>query len=161
MKHTISLAVMLAVLWWLLSGFAKPLLLSFGVISVAFTLWLSHRMDVIDRESHPIHMSAALVRFWFKLTVEIIKSNVQVVVAVLSPRKDAIQPHFLQIQLHQTSALGKVILANSLTLTPGTVSVDLDGDQLLVHALTRAAGQGVRDGHLDTLVPADVEEVRQ
>jgi multicomponent Na+:H+ antiporter subunit E len=161
MKHTISLAIMLAALWWLLSGYAKPLLLGFGVASVAFTVWLSNRMDVIDRESHPIHMSIALVRFWITLTGEIVRSNLEVIAAVLSPRKDAIAPHFLRVRLHQSSALGKVILANSITLTPGTVSVDLEGDQLLVHALTRSSGQAVREGQLDMLVPTDVEDQRR
>ena len=157
MKHTISLAALLAILWWVLSGYAKPLLLGFGVLSIGFTVWLSHRMDVIDRESHPIHMSVGLVRFWIRLIGEIVMSNVQVVQAVLSPRKDAIQPHFLRVRMHQSSPLGKVVLANSITLTPGTVSVDLEGDELLVHALTLASGQAVREGQLDMLVPQDVE----
>lgn len=158
MKHTISLALLLAILWWVLSGYAKPLLLAFGVVSIALTLWLSRRMDVIDHESHPIHLSLALLRFWVRLTVEIIKSNLQVIVAILKPGKAAIQPHFLTVRMQQRSALGRVILANAITLTPGTVSVDLRGEELLVHALTRASGQGVRDGDLDRLVPADVEE---
>jgi multicomponent Na+:H+ antiporter subunit E len=59
--------------------------------------------------------------------------------------------------MHQSSPLGKVVLANSITLTPGTVSVDLEGDELLVHALTLASGQAVREGQLDMLVPKDVE----
>lgn len=158
MKHTISLALLLAILWWVLSGYAKPLLLAFGVVSIALTLWLSRRMDVIDRESHPIHLSLALLRFWLRLTVEIIKSNLQVIGAILKPGRAAIQPHFLTVRMQQRSALGRVILANAITLTPGTVSVDLRGDELLVHALTQGSGQGVRDGDLDRLVPPDVEE---
>ncbi len=161
MKHTISLGLMLAALWWVLSGFAQPLLLGFGAFSVVFTLWLARRMDAIDRESHPIHLSFGLLRFWARLIVEIVVSNLQVLSAILSPRANALQPHFLRVRVRQTSDLGKVILANSITLTPGTVSIALNGDELLVHALTRASGQGVRDGQLDLLVPADVEEVAQ
>lgn len=161
MKHTISLGLMLGILWWVLSGYAKPLLLGFGVFSVAFTLWLARRMDAIDHESHPIHLSFGLLKFWGRLIVEIVVSNVQVLGAILSPRADAIQPHFLRVRVRQTTDLGKVILANAITLTPGTVSVALEGDELLVHALTRASGQAVRDGQLDLLVPTDVEEVIQ
>ena len=157
MKRTISLALLLALLWWVLSGYAKPLLLGFGVISIALTLWLSRRMDIIDRESHPMHLSLALLRFWGQLLLEIVKSNLQVAKAIVSGRS-AIQPHFLRVQMQQSSALGKVILANAITLTPGTVTVDLEGEELLVHALTRGSGQGVRDGELDRLVPTDVED---
>jgi multicomponent Na+:H+ antiporter subunit E len=160
MKHTISLGLLLGILWWVLSGFAKPLLLALGTFSVLFTLWLARRMDAIDHESHPIHMSFGLLRFWARLVVEIVVSNLQVLGAILSPRQNAIQPHFLRVRVRQTSDLGKVILANSITLTPGTVSVALIGDELLVHALTRASGQAVRDGQLDLLVPSDVEEVQ-
>jgi multicomponent Na+:H+ antiporter subunit E len=105
-------------------------------------------------------MSFGLLRFWARLVVEIVVSNLQVLGAILSPRQNAIQPHFLRVRVRQTSDLGKVILANSITLTPGTVSVALIGDELLVHALTRASGQAVRDGQLDLLVPSDVEEVQ-
>lgn len=160
MKHTISLGLMLGALWWVLSGYAQPLLLGFGAFSVVFTLWLARRMDAIDHESHPIHMSLALLSFWFRLIVEIVASNVQVVRAILSPRANAIQPHFLRVRVRQQSDLGKAILANAITLTPGTVSVLLQDDELLVHALTRESGQGVLDGQLDLLVPADVEEVQ-
>ncbi len=159
MKHTISLGLLLCLLWWILSGFAKPLLFSLGAISVVFTLWLAHRMDVIDHESHPIHLSWRLVAYWGRLVREIVVSNLQVLGVILSPRSNKIEPHFLEVRIHQPSALGKVILANSITLTPGTVSVDLDDDRLLVHALTRETGQAVREGQLDAMVPGDVEEV--
>lgn len=158
MKHTISLAVLLSALWWVLSGYAKPLLLGLGVCSVGFTLWLARRMDVIDHESHPIHISWQLARFWIRLLREIAVSNLQVVAAILSPGRHPIQPHFLRVRTRQQSALGQVLLANSITLTPGTVTVRQEGDELLVHALTAASAQGVREGQLDGMIPADVEE---
>lgn len=157
MKRVLSLAVFLAALWWLLSGQTSPLLLGFGAASVLGTVWLARRMDLIDRESHPIHLSGALLRYWVRLGREIFVSNVDVVRAILSPRL-RIEPHFLRVRTTQPTALGRVVLANSITLTPGTVTVDLHGDELLVHALTRASGQAVQDGVLDRLVPRDVEE---
>jgi multicomponent Na+:H+ antiporter subunit E len=159
MKHTISLSLFLATLWWLLSGYPKPILLGLGVFSVAFTVWLAHRMDVIDQESHPIHLSRQLVIFWVRLFVEIVVSNLQVVAAILSPRRDSIQPHFLQVRSRQTTALGQVLLANSITLTPGTVTVGMDEGELLVHALSTASGAAVAEGQLDAMIPLDIEEV--
>jgi multicomponent Na+:H+ antiporter subunit E len=157
MKRVVSLAVFLGALWWLLSGQTKPLLLGFGVLSVALVAWLSRRMGLVDQESHPVHLSGALVRFWGKLIREITVSNIEVVRAILSPRLP-IQLHFLRVRTRQTTDLGKVILANSITLTPGTVTVDLRGDELLVHALTEASGRAVEEGHLDRAVPIDCEE---
>ena len=157
MKLTLSFTLLLALLWWLLSGYEQPLLLGLGAFSVTFTVLLSRRMRLIDEESHPIHISLGLLRFWLLLSIEMVISNVQVITSVLSPSKLNIQPHFLRVRLSQKSNLGKVILANAITLTPGTVSVCLEGDDLLVHALTRASGQAVLDGQLDRLVPSGIK----
>jgi multicomponent Na+:H+ antiporter subunit E len=156
MKRVVSLAVLLGALWWLLSGQTKPLLLGFGVLSVALVVWLSRRMEVVDHESHPVHLSAPLTRFWAMLIREITVSNIDVVRAILSPGPP-IQPHFLRVRTRQTTDLGKVILANSITLTPGTVTVDIRGDELLVHALTESSGRAVEEGQLDRAVPLDCE----
>jgi len=157
MKRALSLAVFLGALWWLLSGQTKPLLLGFGVASIALVVWFSRRLEVVDHESHPVHLSARLARFWAVLLREITVSNIDVVRAILSPRLP-IQPHFLRVRTRQTTDLGKVILANSITLTPGTVTVDVQGDVLLVHALTESSGQAVAEGQLDRAVPLDCEE---
>jgi multicomponent Na+:H+ antiporter subunit E len=101
-------------------------------------------------------MSGPLARFWAVLLREITVSNVDVVRAILSPRLP-IQPHFLRVRTRQSTDLGKVILANSITLTPGTVTVDVQGDELLIHALTEASGRAVEEGQLDRAVPLDCE----
>ncbi|MCB1601442.1 MAG: Na+/H+ antiporter subunit E [Lysobacterales bacterium] len=159
MKHTISLSLLLATLWWVLSGYPKPILLGLGLFSVAFTVWLANRMDVIDRESHPVHLSRQLLVFWARLFVEIVVSNLQVVASILSPRRNNIQPHFLRVRSRQNTALGQVLLANSITLTPGTVTVGLDNGELLVHALSTASGAAVVEGQLDAMIPPDLEEI--
>ncbi len=156
MKHTISLTLFLGLLWWVLSGYPKPLLLSFGVVTVGFAVWLAHRLDVIDHESHPIHFSWPLLRFWSRLIVEIVRSSGQVIGQILRGR-DAIEPKFLTVQVQQTSALGRVILGNAITLTPGTVTVLTNGHEFVIHALSKESAQGVVDGELDALIPPDVE----
>jgi len=93
MKRSFSLAAFLALLWWVLSGQTAPLLLAFGLASVLVTVWLARRMEIVDHESHPVHLSAALSRYWLKLMREIVVSNVDVVRAILAPRL-AIEPHF-------------------------------------------------------------------
>ena len=91
--------------------------------------------------------------------VEIVVSNLQVVASILSPRRNNIQPHFLRVRSRQNTALGQVLLANSITLTPGTVTVGLDNGELLVHALSTASGAAVVEGQLDAMIPPDLEEI--
>jgi len=158
-KHTLSLALFLAALWWVLSGFTKPLLLGLGVVSVLFTVWLSWRMRVIDAESHPLHLTWPLIRYWVFLTKEIVISNAQVVCLILSPSAK-IKPHFVKVVTHQNTDLGRTILANSITLTPGTVTVLISDQDLLVHALTKASAQAVIDEQLDVRVPGALEVER-
>ena len=155
-KHTISLTLFLGLLWWVLSGYPKPLLLSFGAVTVVFAVWLAHRLDVIDHESHPIHFSWPLLRFWSRLLVEIARSSGQVLSQILrgSP---SIEPKFLTVEVSQRSALGRVILGNAITLTPGTVTVLTNGREFVVHALSKESAQSVVEGELDALIPQDVE----
>ncbi len=157
MKHLISLFVTLAATWWLLSGHTSGLLLGLGLASVLLTLWICERMDVIDHESHPVHVSLGLVRFWIYLAWEIVVSNVQLVRIILSPRPP-IDPSVITVPTRQVCDLGKVVLGNAITLTPGTVTLDVGGGQIVVHALTPATAADVKNGVMDQRVPLDIEE---
>jgi multicomponent Na+:H+ antiporter subunit E len=157
MKLPLSLLVLLAACWWLLSGHATGLLLGLGAASVLFTLWLSMRMDVIDRESHPVHMSLRLVHFWALLLRDIVISNLQVMRLILSPRT-ALSPEVVRVPMRHTSDLAQVVLANAITLTPGTVTMEIEDGRLVVHALTRATADDIRAGTMERRVPSDVED---
>ena len=152
MKHTLSLIVLLGLLWWVLSGYTKPLLLSLGVASVLLTVFIARRMDVVDEESHPLELSPRLIPYWGRLIKEIAVSNIQVIKLILSPKPD-IDPSIFTVTTDQKSDLSKVVLGNSITLTPGTVTLDIRGDQIEVHALTREAAEDVLAGSLDKRVP--------
>lgn len=135
MKHCLSLAFVLMVLWLGNSGYYSPLLLSLGALSVVFAVWVSHRMDVIDHESQPLHLSGHILFFYCWLVVKIILSNIDVVKRIWLGNK-SISPCVARLPLSQETDMGKVIYANSITLTPGTVSMDIGGGTVLVHALT-------------------------
>ena len=153
LMHLITLAIGLTVLWFLLSGYFIPLTLALGVISVLFVLWLAHRMDVIDHESHPIHMTAKGIGYYFWLLWEIIKSNFNVTIAILSgPR--SVTPSLFKVQASQTSDVGKVTYANSITLTPGTVAILVEDNKFTVHSLTSAAKEGLQSGEMDRKITA-------
>ena len=157
-KHTISLAAFLYILWFGLSGHSEPLLLSLGIASVVFTVYLAHRMDVIDHESHPIHHLFGLLRFWPYLTVQVIKSNIDVIGRILRPGR-SISPQMVDLPLPQRSDLGRVIYANSITLTPGTVSVHLGKDTIMVHALSKQGADELGRGEMASRVPDDMEDI--
>ncbi len=151
MVHAISLALVLFALWLLLSGHYVPLLIGLGALSVLLVVTIALRMDVVDREGHPIHLSPKALLYWPWLGWEIVKANLDVARRILDPRLP-ISPIVIRLKTTQKSDLGRVIYANSITLTPGTVSIDIDGEHIEVHALTREAAQALRTGDMDRRV---------
>jgi multicomponent Na+:H+ antiporter subunit E len=152
--RTASLGVFLALLWLLLSGhFSEPLLLALGAASVLLVVFIALRKEVTDPEGHPIHMILRLLVYWPWLVKEIVVANVDVAKAILrSPM--AIDPTVFTVRGTQKSELARVIYANSITLTPGTVTVDLEEDLLTIHALTKAGLEGVESGQMNRRVTA-------
>ena len=153
MLHAISLGLVLFGTWLLLSGYFEPLLLSFGVASCLTVVWIAHRMDMVDREGHPIHLGLRMIGYWLWLIGEIVKSNFDVAKRIIDP-KLPIQPNMFWTKASQHSDLGQVIYANSITLTPGTVSVRVTGGRILVHALTAESAASVEQGDMDRRVAA-------
>ena len=148
-----SLAGVLFGLWLLLSGHFEPLLLGFGIASCLLVVAIAHRMDVVDHEGHPIHIGHRALLYWPWLLLEIAKSNVEVARLILHPRMP-ISPVLVQVPAGQKTDLGQVIYANSITLTPGTVSVELEEGKILVHALTAAGATALEAGEMERRVAA-------
>lgn len=154
LKRTLILTAFLAGLWLVLSGYLKGLLLLFGLASIALVALIASRMDVVDDEGHPYHLQPfRVLHYWGWLLIEIIKSNLDVSKRILLPSMP-ITPVLLWVHATQPSELGQVIYANSITLTPGTVSVDLKDDYIEVHALTRETADALRTGEMDRQVTA-------
>lgn len=151
MLHAISLGLVLFSTWLLLSGYFEPLLLSFGVLSCGLVLVVVHRMDVVDHEGHPVHLGWRILPYWFWLMIEIIKANIAVAKLILDP-KLPISPVMVSVPTSQHTELGQVIFANSITLTPGTVSIRVGEKQILVHAVTRELADDLLGGAMDRQV---------
>jgi len=152
-RYRLSLFVMLAAVWLLLSGHYTPLLLVFGALSCAFVTYLAQRFDVVDHESHPLHMWWRLPGYWVWLLVEIIKSNIDVGRCIIHPSLP-IDPRLFEVDASQKTDLGLVVFANSITLTPGTISVDVRKDKILVHALSAEGAENLRRGTMNSKVTA-------
>ena len=153
MLHAISLGLVIFATWLLLSGFFEPLLLAFGVASCLTVVWIAQRMDLVDREGHPIHLGVRMVGYWLWLAVEIVKANIDVAKCIVDP-KLPIRPNLFWTKASQHSELGQVIYANSITLTPGTIAMRVTGGKILVHALTAESAAGVETGDMDRRVSA-------
>ena len=157
MKHAVSLTLTLFILWLLLSGQYSMLLISLGLVSSVLTVVLALRMDVIDHESHPLHLRRQLPRYWVFLSREVILANLDVVRRILTPGK-SFSPQLRQLPLPQKTALGQVIYANSITLTPGTVTVQLGTDSIRIHALSREAADDLQTGRMAQAIPDNLED---
>lgn len=134
-RYAIS-GLALAGLWLLLSGyFHDPLLLSFGAASVVLCIFLSHRARVLDEEGAPVAMLPRVFGYWLWLLVEIAKANIAVARQALAvtPR---LSPRIVRVPTTQKTNAGRTVFANSITLTPGTVSIDVGEGEIVVHALT-------------------------
>lgn len=151
--HSVSLGLVLSALWLLLSGHYTAFIMGLGVVSVVLVVLVANRMDVIDHEGHPIHLSWRSVKFWPWLFWEIVKANWDVAKVILQA-KMPISPTVLCLEGTQKSELGNVIFANSITLTPGTVTISLESGEFMVHALTREAAEGLGTGDMDDRVTA-------
>ena len=126
-------------------------MLSLGVTSIAFVVYIAHRMDVVDHESQPVHLTLKIPAYYTWLIKEIIRSNLVVVKHIWLGNK-SISPVFATITASQKTEIGKVIYANSITLTPGTVSVNLEGDRIMVHALLQESIKDLESGEMDRRV---------
>lgn len=151
MKYAAGLTVVLAAVWLLWSGHYDPLLLSFGAVSLALVLVLALRMRIVDEEGAPIHLPGRFIVYFPWLVVEIVKANVDVALRIARPGLP-IRPRVIKVRASQRTDLGRAIYANSITLTPGTVTIETDGDELTIHALTREAAEGVIAGDMDRRV---------
>lgn len=148
--HAVILMAVLSAVWLSWSGHFEPLTLGLGAGSVAFVVWLSHHMKVVDSESVPVGL------LYFRLATylpwlgwEIAKANLDVARRILSLGAPPISPRLIQVPASQESEIVQVVYANSITLTPGTVSIDLRGGKVLVHALHADAAAGVETGEMD------------
>ena len=151
MKRIFYLTATLATFWLLLSGHYTPFVLSCGAISIALTVFIAVRMDVVDDEAQPIHLTAKILLYWLWLTKEVVLANIDVCRRIWSPRLD-ISPTLICIDASQKTPLGIMLYANSITVTPGTVCVNVDGNKLEVHALTWSAAQDLLSGEMDRRV---------
>jgi multicomponent Na+:H+ antiporter subunit E len=151
MLRLASLLVALYAFWILMSGYFTAFLLSAGFGSALAVAWLARRMYALDHEGHPIHFTPKAVMYWPWLMKEIWKAGIDVSRIILDPRLP-ISPTLVRFKPGQETTVGLVTHANSITLTPGTITVQAGRDEFLVHGLTRQGAEGCVDSEMDRRV---------
>ena len=137
MVRTLVTAGLLAVVWVAWSWHFDPLIVGCGVASVILTVFLARRLGVMDEETVPFELAARLLLYIPWLVWEVLKANLQTAHLILHPMMP-VRPHLIRLPADQRTALGRVIYANTITITPGTISLDLHDGVILVHCLDDA-----------------------
>mgnify|MGYP001580411483 FL=1 len=133
--------------WVLWSGYLSPLLLGLGAFSCVLTVWIVRRMGYFDDEMFAFHYDWRLLGFWAWLGGEVVKSSIEVARIVLR-RKIEVEPTVVNIDGSGLGPVDLVVLGNSITLTPGTLTLDVYEGQLRVHALTREGADALKSGEM-------------
>jgi multicomponent Na+:H+ antiporter subunit E len=118
--------------WLALSGSLAPLPLTLGVVSSAAVAWANRDLEMV---SLAVRVSPRFLAYIPWLLKEIVVANLQVARLVLDPRLP-IDPVIVRFETRLATDLGRTTFANSITLTPGTVTVDVEEREFVVHALT-------------------------
>ena len=149
--HVLALFTVLLGIWVLLSGQFTWMLFGSGVVCSIFVTYIAFRKRIADREGQPVHIITIALLYWPWLLYQIFIANIDVAYRVWHPRLP-ISPRLFKAPLKTKSDLGAVIYANSITLTPGTVTVDVNKRSLLVHALSADSQDSVLDDNMQTRV---------
>jgi multicomponent Na+:H+ antiporter subunit E len=155
MRFIVTTLIMFA-FWFLLSGFTDAFHLVTGTLSSLFVAWISSDLFL----GKDFKLGKALA--WFGrflvylpwLLMEIVKANLDLVYRTLHPSMP-IDPLVITIKPAIKTDVNKTLLANSITLTPGTVTMDVtDEGEFIVHAISKEAAQSLLDGDMSNKVIA-------
>lgn len=144
----IKFGIILCLYWLLLSGHTGLLLLSLGLFSVLLVLWLIRRMDRSDQASAKMIFSFGFLRYLVWLMWQVLLSNIDVARRIWDPEMP-IKPATERIKVSLKTPLLKTIYANSITLTPGTVTMEVGDDYFVVHALHAESIEALKAGEME------------
>jgi len=140
------------IFWILLSGEFTFILITSGVVASLITAYLSHDIFIgkADLKTETGRVFKFIVYIpW--LLWEIILANVEIAYLVLSP-KPLVDPQIVRFKNDLKTDLGIVTLAHSITLTPGTVTVDANREEFVIHAIWQKSAEGIISGEMQRKV---------
>jgi multicomponent Na+:H+ antiporter subunit E len=147
----LSLAAFLFVFWLALSGHYTPFLIAAGMAAAGLCVLAAMRLRVADDEGHPLELFRGAVTYLPWLFWEIAKSAWTVTKIILHPSLP-VSPTMTIVRASQKTNAGIAAYANSITLTPGTITVECSGNELTIHALTTDGADDLEGGGMDRRV---------
>ena len=151
MKKLVISFLCLFVVWLLLSGYLKTNLLVLGALSCLLVSITAIRLKIFSENNEHLNINLRAVFYLPWLLKEIVKSNLHVARLILDPELP-VKPQSLWIETQQKTDTALAIHANSITLTPGTISLEVEDKKIHVHAVSDHTAQGVKDGEIDKRV---------
>ncbi len=149
--HYLLFSITLYLFWLVLSGHFNAFLLILGVLSALLSVWLLWRMDKVDSTPVGLLPTLTLLSYGLWLLGELAKANIDVARRIWDPSLP-VDPGWARLPVKLDNALQKTLYANSITLTPGTLTADVYEDHFLVHHLTREGMEELRGGEMERRV---------
>ncbi|MHC5068137.1 MAG: Na+/H+ antiporter subunit E [Planctomycetota bacterium] len=137
-----TLAVMIGLIWCLLRGTINgPTLLQGTLIAVAILIWLRRASGL----AAALHWARISIRLPIRILIDLIRSSLRVALDVVTPR-DRFAPRIIGVPIDLPSDAAVTALANAISLTPGTLTVDVSADRrvIYVHAMYASDADAVR-----------------
>ena len=141
-------SLIVAAVWLLLSGHYTALILSFGAVSSLIVIWFMWRMDRVDEQLGVLPMRPRVLYYLLWLMWQVVLSNIDLVRRIWDPSLP-IRPTWQRLDIRVTSPLAKMLYANSITLTPGTLTTNVREDHFMVHSLTSDGIEELRKGDME------------
>lgn len=145
LSSVLFLLLVLSISWLLWSGLYKPLVMGLGAFSCLLSAYLAYRMGFFRHHKALLRLLPRLPGYWLWVLKEIIVSSIDVAKIILSPSLP-ISPTVVKLKAQTKTDVGQVIFGNSITLSPGTVTLDMHKGEVLVHCLTSKAAKELQKG---------------
>ena len=143
--------LLLGSFWLALSGHFSMLLAGLGILSVALVLGILMRMDRADGEAPFLRPTPRLIGYGLWLVGAVVKANIDVARRIWDP-KLPVRPVWQRLDTKVETPMERTLYANSITLTPGTLTTDVHEDHFLVHALSPSDMGALRDSSMESRI---------
>ena len=150
-RPTIIAILGLMLLWVSLSGYFNLLQLSFGILSTCLVVWLTIHLKLLTSDGSRLKVLPRYPLYLFWLAREVVLSNISLAKIILAP-KILLHRQIIYTKTYQSSDLAKTLYANSVTLTPGTLTIDIAEEGFLVHSLAKAFTDDIRSNKMNLRV---------
>jgi len=140
------LITLLFIFWIILNGNISVEIVLFGIGICIAVQRFTYKNTRLTRtlEKRAARKLLLIIEYLFILVIEVLKANIDIIKLVLSPNSE-IKPTLKYITTDLKSRAGRVALANSITLTPGTITVTMNDDELLIHAIHESNLDGMEE----------------